>query len=159
MAPVGRPSSYTEEISKEICERLADGESLRRICLDDHMPSRITVYAWLLDERYSDFLTKYTRAREFQAESHADDMTDIADDGSNDWMENVDDQGAIIGYKLNGENIQRSKLRIDTRKWIASKLKPKKYGEKLELEHSGSIENVSKEQRDAAVAAAIKADS
>ena len=129
----GRPTKFTQELADEICERISEGESLRRICLSDHMPSRITVYSWLLDDRYSAFLTKYTRARDFQAETMFDEMNDIADDGSNDYMENVDDQGAVIGYKLNGEHIQRSRLRIDTRKWIASKLKPKKYGDKLEL--------------------------
>ena len=135
----GRPSSYTEEIAHEICTRLAEGESLRRICLSEHMPSRITVYSWLLDDRYAAFLTKYTRARELQSETMIDELNDIADDASNDYMETVDNEtGAIIGYKLNGEHINRSRLRIDTRKWIASKLKPKKYGDKLEL--SGDAE-------------------
>jgi len=138
----GRPSSYTDDIAREICERIANGESLRRICLDEHMPSRITVHAWLLDDRYAEFLTKYTRARELQAENFADEMTDIADFG-----------------EVDKDHINRDRLRIETRKWIASKLKPKKYGDRVELEHSGSIGNISKEQRDAAVAAAIKADS
>jgi len=103
------------------------------------MPSRITVYSWLLDDRYAAFLTKYTRARELQSETMIDELNDIADDASNDYMETVDNEtGAIIGYKLNGEHINRSRLRIDTRKWIASKLKPKKYGDKLEL--SGDAE-------------------
>lgn len=155
----GAPSKYTQEIADEICERISGGESLRKICESAHMPTRTTIFNWLLKDEYASFVDQYTRARELQADSLFDDCQDIADDGSNDWMENVDDQGAIIGYKLNGENIQRSRLRIDARKWMAGKLRPKKYGEKLELEHSGSIENVSKEQRDAAVAAAIKADS
>ena len=108
--------------------------------MSEHMPSRITVYSWLLDDRYAAFLTKYTRARELQSETMIDELNDIADDASNDYMETVDnDTGAIIGYKLNGEHINRSRLRIDTRKWIASKLKPKKYGDKIEVENTGSI--------------------
>lgn len=134
----GRPSEYTKEIADEICERIAEGESLRRICLSDHLPNRKTIFHWLLNDTHPGFCDQYRKAREMQAENFADEMNDIADDGSNDYMENVDDQGAVIGYKLNGEHIQRSKLRIDTRKWIASKLKPKKYGDKLEL--SGDAE-------------------
>lgn len=134
----GRPSKFTQELADEICERISEGESLRRICLSEHMPERRTVFSWLMKPEFEGFQHQYTRARELQAENFADEMNDIADDGSNDYMENVDDQGAVIGYKLNGEHIQRSKLRIDTRKWIASKLKPKKYGDKLEL--SGDAE-------------------
>lgn len=137
----GRPSKFTQELADEICERISEGESLRRICLSEHMPERRTVYSWLMKPEFEGFQHQYTRARELQAENFADEMNDIADDGSNDYMENVDDQGAVIGYKLNGEHIQRSKLRIDTRKWIASKLKPKKYGDKIEVENSGSIEH------------------
>lgn len=136
----GRPLEFKQEIADEICARLADGESLRKICLDDHMPPRRTVFGWLLNPKLEEFKHQYTYAREIQAESFADEMNDIADDASNDYMETVDNEtGAIIGYKLNGEHINRSRLRIDTRKWIASKLKPKKYGEKVEVEHSGGV--------------------
>src|SRR3990172_7086066 len=68
---------------------------------------------------------------------------DISDDGTNDWMASNDPENP--GYRVNGEHIARSRLRVDTRKWIASKLKPKKYGEKLDIAHSGSIETVSRE--------------
>lgn len=134
----GRPSEYTKEIADEICERIAEGESLRRICLSEHLPNRKTIFHWLLNDTHPGFCDQYRMARDMQAENFADEMNDIADDGSNDYMENVDDQGAVIGYKLNGEHINRSRLRIDTRKWIASKLKPKKYGDKIEL--SGDAE-------------------
>jgi hypothetical protein len=63
----------------------------------------------------------------------AEEMLEIADDAKNDWMERQDDEGGNIGWRLNGDHVQRSRLRIDTRKWLASKLKPKKYGDKLEL--------------------------
>lgn len=96
------------------------------------MPSKGTVFRWLAT--MPEFQDQYARAREAQAETHADDMMEIADDARNDWMKAADEEGGL-GYKLNGEHIQRSKLRIDTRKWIASKLKPKKYGDKIE--HTG----------------------
>lgn len=128
---MSRPSDYTEELALAICERIADGESLRSICLDDAMPAKSSVFKWLREhEAFSDH---YARAREAQADSLADEMLDIADDGSNDWMERKDRQGKSIGWEENGEAIGRSRLRLDARKWIASKLKPKKYGDRTTL--------------------------
>lgn len=133
---MGRPSDYTQEIADAICERIADGESLRRICTDEDMPAKSTVFRWLsLNTAFSD---QYAKAKEEQAESLFDEILDIADDGRNDYMSSVDDEGGLA-YKLMGENIQRSRLRLDARKWMAGKLRPKKYGEKIEHEHSGSL--------------------
>lgn len=132
----GRPSSYTEEIADKICQGLADARSLRSICLDVDMPSQSMVFRWLADERYASFRERYMRAREAQADAIFDEMLDIADDGSNDWMERTRDDGSTY-ETLNGEHIQRSKVRIETRKWMAGKLAPKKYGEKQSLELSG----------------------
>lgn len=137
--PIGRPSDYSQELADAICERIADGESLRRICTDEDMPAKSTVFRWLsLNTAFSD---QYAKAKEEQAESLFDEILDIADDGRNDYMSSVDDEGGLA-YKLMGENIQRSRLRLDARKWMAGKLRPKKYGEKIEHEHSGSL-NVS----------------
>lgn len=133
---MGRPSDFNETTALEICERLAEGESLRAICLADDMPSKSTVFRWL--DSNPTFRDQYARAREFQADTMADEMQDIADDGSNDWMEKHDKDGNAIGWQLNGEHVQRSKLRIDTRKWNASKLKPKKYGDKITNEVTGA---------------------
>ncbi len=130
---LGRPSDYTAEIALTICARLADGESLRSICRDDDMPDKATVFRWLLLPEREDFRDQYARAREMQADSHVDDMTDIADDGTNDWMERKNADGSTGDIVLNGEHIQRSRLRVDTRKWIAERMKPKKYGSKLAL--------------------------
>lgn len=131
----GRPSVFTEEVADEICERIADGESLRRICSDDDMPSKSTVFKWL-NEKPS-FSDQYTRAREAQADSLFDEILDIADDARNDWMERNGQED--IGYQVNGEHVQRTRLRLDARKWMAGKLKPKKYGEKQEVEHKGGL--------------------
>lgn len=131
MAETGRPSSYTEKIALIICERLSDGESLRSICRDPEMPAKTTVFKWLLD--IDGFSNQYARAKEESAESHADDMLDIADETHNDHY--IDENG---NTKVNNEAIQRSRLRVDTRKWIASKLKPKKYGERIQNEITGA---------------------
>lgn len=131
---VGRPSSFTQEIADAICERIADGKSLRSICLSDDMPTKTTVFNWLADPQHSDFLTKYAHAREAQADSLVDEMTDIADNGTNDWM--MKNHGESVSWVENGEALRRSALRISSRQWIAEKLKPKKYGAKLDIEHS-----------------------
>lgn len=133
--PAGRPSVYSEETADAICELIADGKSLRSICDDEGMPDKATVFRWLVS--HADFATKYALAREAQADSLVDEMTDIADDGRNDWMEKKSDEGEIIGWRENGEALRRSALRISARQWMAEKLRPKKYGAKVVNEHSG----------------------
>lgn len=127
--PPGRPCEFTQETADIICARLANGESLRSVCRDEQMPDCATVFAWM--RRFPDFLKQYARAKEESADALVEEIMDIADDGTNDWMEQKDKEGAITSWRENGEAIQRSKLRVDTRKWIASKLKAKKYGDKL----------------------------
>ena len=101
------------------------------------MPSCASVFLWL--RKYPEFSEQYAQAKEESADALVEDILDIADDGTNDWMEMKDKEGAIEGWRQNGEALQRSRLRVDTRKWIASKLKAKKYGDKVEHEHSGKI--------------------
>ena len=125
-------STYTEEIGDLLCERIAEGESVNSICRDEDMPCKATFFNWL--NNHSTFLDKYTRAKELGAEAIAEDMFEIADDGKNDWMQKLNSDGDPIGVQLNSEHVQRSKLRIDTRKWYLSKILPKKYGDKLNLE-------------------------
>lgn len=123
---------FSQDLFDEICERLADGESLRTICSDDHMPNKGSVFRWLAnDTKLSD---QYARAREEQADCIFDEVLEIADDARNDWMERRGEDDA--GWVANGEHIQRSRLRIDARKWMAGKLRPKVYGEKLDLNPS-----------------------
>jgi len=113
----GRPSLYTEPLATRICRRLAEGESLRAICADKAMPAISTVMGWLFDGNHDGFSEQYARAREAQAELRADEITDIAD-------------GVEHGAS---EAVQAARLRIDARKWIAAKLLPKRYGDKLDL--------------------------
>ena len=129
----GRPSGYTTEIADKICEGLANRRSLVRICDNPDMPGVSTFYQWLRENK--EFQDNYARAREDQADTYFEEVIEISDDGRNDWMMRADK--ANPGYELNGEHIQRSRLRVEARKWAASKLKHKKYGERLEASLSG----------------------
>lgn len=134
---MGRPTDYTEELADLVCDKLADGESMRTVCKPDDMPDKSTVFRWI--RKHEGFRDQYTRAKEESADSLVEEILDISDDATNDWMEINNEEGEIKGYKLNGENINRSRLRVDSRKWIASKLKPKKYGEKIEQKIIASV--------------------
>ena len=134
MAKVGRPTDYSKDLADEICSRLVEGESLRSICRSEGMPVTGTICRWLGEK--PEFKEQYALARENQADTLADEIIDIADDGSNDWMERNGKDGSP-GWFLNGEHVQRSKLRVDARKWTASRLKPKKYGEHSSRELTG----------------------
>ena len=126
----GRPTRYTPKVAADICTRLAEGESLRAICRDGAMPALRTVMGWLFDGEHEEFSQQYASAREVQAEVWADEIVSIADDSSSDVT--TDKDGKEI---VNHEHIQRSRLRVDTRKWVASKLLPKRYGDKIQ--HTG----------------------
>lgn len=128
---MSRRTKYTDEIADMICQRIADGESLRKICAEPETPPMRTVFDWLADERHAIFRTKYARAREIQADTLFDEMLEIADDSRNDWMQREASENA--GWRENGEAIRRADIRIKTRQWMASKLLPKKYGDKIEL--------------------------
>lgn len=127
-------SSYHPELAAEICDRLSTGESLRSICRDLHMPAESSVRQWVVDDSHG-FAAQYARARDIALDLMADDTLHIADDGSNDWMERNDPENP--GWMINGEHQARSRLRVDTRKWYLSKLAPKRYGDRLALEHGG----------------------
>jgi hypothetical protein len=116
--------SYTPELAAEIIERLADGETLRTICRDDHIPTERSVRRWAMAD-IEGFAARFSQARELGYLAMADEILEVADDGRNDWTK--DDEG----YKVNGENIARSRLRVDTRKWILAKCLPKVFGEKI----------------------------
>jgi hypothetical protein len=112
---------------------------MRTVCKAEDMPSAVTLFSWL--RKYPEFLKQYEAAKAESADALTEEMLDIADDGTNDWMEVHDKDGECIGYKVNGEHVQRSRLRVETRKWIAAKLKPKKYGDKVDLNHGVEADN------------------
>lgn len=127
----GRPTLYTQELADLICLRVATCTfGLTRMCeLYDDIPTKFTINLWRY--KYPEFSTQYAQAKLRQCDLLAEEILEIADDATNDWMETFGDEGEV-GYKLNGEHVQRSRLRIDTRKFLAAKLLPKQYGEKPE---------------------------
>ena len=135
-----KPSQYRADLAEEICRRIAEGETLPAICREEHMPHFQRVYDWI-EADTDGFRGRIERARELGAEAIAQDTFDIADDGRNDWMEKYDKDGNSLGYMLNGEHVQRSKLRIETRLKLLAKWHPKKYGEKVDVNHGGQADN------------------
>lgn len=132
--PVGRPAMFSQKLADFICEALAEGHSLRSICKPDNMPNKGTVFRWLANDKA--FADQYARAREAQADCLFDDILAIADDGANDSY--TDDEGRT---RTDFDVIARSKLRVDARKWMAGKLRPKVYGDKVDVNHGGQVGN------------------
>lgn len=129
MSGAGRPSDYTPDLAADICSLIAEGNSLRKICEADEMPDKSTVFRWLAKE--ATFRDQYARAQEDRTAAMAEDLLEIADANMSD-IRIVD--GKVV---FDGDVIQRAKLRVDTRKWLMSKMSPKKYGDKVTQEVSG----------------------
>jgi len=129
--PVGAPTTYNNHIATVICIRIAEGESLNRILKEQGMPAQSSVYEWLL--RHPEFAEKYTRAREEQADTLADEIIDIADE-SPETVEVRDKEGNVLDIKIDSGYVSYQKQRIEARKWTAMKLKPRKYGDRVALE-------------------------
>jgi hypothetical protein len=108
---------FSQELFDEICERIANGESLRKICKDDKMPNLTSVWKWLNNNE--ELSKQYARAKEEQAELFADEITEISD---------AEMPKDAFG-KIDAAAVNQARLKIDSRKWIASKLKPKKFGD------------------------------
>ena len=156
----GRPSDFTQDLADHICVRLGQGESLRSILKDEGMPAQGTVYVWL--QKHKAFQEQYTRAREEQAETHADEIVSIADE-TPETVPVYDKDGNVIDIRLDSAYIAWQKQRIDARKWNASKQRPKKYGDKvvhagddvnpMVVEHSmdifGQLLEIAKQERQA----------
>lgn len=128
----GRPSKYTNKLADKICQMIAQGQSVRSICAKKDMISMQTFFRWLREN--DKFREQYARACEERSYMHAEDIIEIADNATNDYMEKLEGDG----YIFNSENVQRSRLRIDTRKWLMSKLNPKVYGDKLDMTTNGN---------------------
>lgn len=122
----GRPKKYSEELADKICERVVEGKSLIRIAREYDF-ALASFFKWLSEEE--GFSDKYTRAKVEQADTLIEEILDIADCKKDDSF--LDENGKEI---INHEVLARSRLRVDTRKWIAGKMRPKKYGEKLMLD-------------------------
>ena len=131
----GRPTKLTKELAEQIFAYMAQGYSLRQIEKQPGMPHKSTIIEWSVKIDHW-FPEQYQRAMELRAEHYFDETLDIADDGSNDWMIRESKNGTEY-ETFNNEHFQRSKLRIETRKWHLSKLMPKKYGDKIQQEITG----------------------
>ena len=118
-ANTGRPSDYLVEVADDICSLLASGESLNSICKRKGFPSRNTVYRWLRE--YKDFRDNYARATDDRAESIFEEMLEIAD-----------------GAEAETASIAKARLQIDARKWILSRMNPKKFSDKQTVEMTGA---------------------
>lgn len=116
----GRPSSYTDEIAEEICERLAKGETLNQICRSEGMPAAHSVRRWVLDD-VEGFSPRYARARAMQIEHFEDEILALGD--------------GVLGTENNAA-VSAAKHAADNRKWLMSKLRPDKYGERIA--HTGA---------------------
>ena len=129
--PVGRPSGFNQSIANDICNQVLDGQPIRFICSQVDMPSVATVMRWLHD--YPEFAKQYAQAKEMYAHCIFDEIQHIADN-------------------CDPTEVQKAKLMIDARKYIASKLAPKKYGDKIEdeqdIEHREITINVKRVTKD-----------
>lgn len=126
-----------EEVFNYVCEELEKGRALRNVLKDDKMPSTSTFYQWL--DSNEEKAKQYARATQVRADILFDEIIDIADDSSGD--KKVVENGEV----MDSEYVARSRIRIDTRKWILSKLNPKKYGDKLDLSSLGEKINTPQE--------------
>lgn len=124
---LGAPSTFTQAAADLLCDRIATSrKSITRICTEEPaLPNVTTVLRWLAGNE--SFRIQYARAKELQTEVIEQEMLEIADETGRDTI------GGDNGPQPNSEWIARSRLRVDTRKWLMSKLAPKKYGEKLEI--------------------------
>ena len=111
-AVMGRPTDYNTDRAATICSRIACGESLRKVCMEDEMPSATSVFLWLT--KYPDFADNYANAQRERSEALYEEMFEIGDD-----------------VKADPAEVSKAKLRVDTRKWALARMNPKKYGDKI----------------------------
>lgn len=112
-----------------ICEEMIGGKSLAKVCELDGMPSVRAVLYWRA--KIPEFDKMYRIAQQERAEAYIEEIIDIADDGSADFVEDAEGR-----RRPDTEHINRSRLKVDTRKWIASKMMPRLYGDKIDLTHA-----------------------
>lgn len=133
---MGRKSTYNEKMADVICQEIAQGQSLKKICERDDRPDQKTVFNWL--HKYPEFLQKYARAREAQMDAMSEEILEIADTPI-EGERTEEGTNAEGGYSktIREDMLGHRRLQVDARKWLMSKLAPKKYGDKLVTEQSG----------------------
>lgn len=130
--PKGRPTKHTPEVEEALLEAIAGGMSLVKACAALEIGAA-SVFRWL--EADPLFRDKYAKAREAQAEKFADEIVAIADEAE---VTSVVTPEGVVDFKLDATAVARNRLRVDARKWVASKLLPKKYGDKVQQELTGA---------------------
>ena len=137
--PGGRPTKYTNELGDKICESIAKGISLAKMCKQKDMPEPRSVYRWRRE--IEEFSHNYDKAREDQADYMVEEILDIADNDVETPVI-VDGVPIMVDGKVvmtkDAVGVSHAKLRVDTRKWAASKFKPNRYADKVQQEISGA---------------------
>lgn len=128
----GRPSRFTPALAMRICQSIAEGKSLRSVCLMEGMPHISTVLDWV--NRRPEFAEQYAHAREARADMLVEDMLHIADTPQEGVVTKETEKGTFV---TTGDMIEHRRLQVDARKWNAARMAPKKYGDKSETTHKG----------------------
>lgn len=148
---MGRPSKYSKALVDKICIEISTtNKGLAKICEGNDMPTYKTVFNWLGDDKYKEFLQSYTRAREAQADFLADECIDIADTPQEGVKTKTDEHGKVSIEE--GDMLGHRKLQIDARKWKAAKLAPKKYGDRVQQDVTIDDKTITPEEREARIA-------
>lgn len=148
----GRPTDYTQELADKICECLADGQSMRTVCAQEDMPAMSSVFKWLRENE--EFSHQYAKAKEESSDAMAEDLLNIADTPVMGEIKTIKPDGTVEIKQ--DEMLGHRRLQVDTRKWLMSKMKPKKYGEKLDLTGEQTITHKFKDMDDEQLKRAIK---
>ena len=136
---MARPTSFTPEIADKVCDGIAEGKSLRAMLREDEtLPASSTLFRWLSQDKV--FSEQYARAREAQADVLFDEVLSIADEEVTMVKKSKhgasSDEEAEIEVVFDPTAVARNRLRVDARKWMAGKLRPKVYGDKVDLTHA-----------------------
>lgn len=129
----GRPTNYTQELADSICDMLAEGISLRTVCLDEKLPDKSTVFRWLRTN--PEFRDQYEKAKQESADAMAEETLYIADNPVMGEIKTIRPDGSV--EIKHDEMLGHRRLQVDTRKWLMAKMKPKKYGDKLDMTTNG----------------------
>lgn len=131
--PGGRPTDYTQELADRICEELALGKSMRTVCAAEDMPAMSSVFKWLREHK--EFTEQYAKAKEESADAMAEELLYIADTPVMGEIKTIKPDGSVEIKQ--DEMLGHRRLQVDSRKWLMAKMKPKKYGDKIDMTTDG----------------------
>lgn len=160
---MGRPTVYDPDVAAELFAYLSMGEPLRTACAHDNMPGLSTIFRWLSKsneaEWADDFREQYARAKEEAADAMAEEILYIADNPQvgEIIVTKPNKKGKMVTETRKEDMLGHRRLQIDSRKWLASKLKPKKYGDKLDVTSDGDKLGVDVSEQQAAQLIAARA--